>query len=288
MSKGYDLIAEQLLAMTDDAGNWQPAWHQPGLRTPTNGVTGATYRGANILSLWVAGIFAGYGSSRWASYRQWAAAGGQVRRGEKGTPIVYYGTMTRGEGDEESRMRFAKTSWVFNANQVDGLPEVETVSLNAGERRASCEAFLLPVLRVATVKHDIECGVPHYNPNTDHVMMPPFASFHSDVDYYGTLFHELTHWTGHPSREARDMAKATDSDRQAKYAFEELVAELGSAFLCADLQLEPEPRPDHAQYLAHWHRLLKKDVPTFMRAASLARAAAERLTAIAQPMEQAA
>lgn len=288
MSKGYDLIAEQLLAMTDDAGNWKPAWHQPGLRTPINGVTNATYRGANILSLWVAGIFSGHGSSRWASYRQWASIGGQVRKGEKGTPIVYYGTMTRGEGDEESRMRFAKTSWVFNANQVDGLPPIETVQLNDGARDLATERFLYPIKRTATITHDPECQVPCYSPMLDRVMMPPLTSFHTMVDYYGTLMHELIHWTGHPSREARDMAKLNDPDRQTKYAFEELVAELGAAFLCADLGLEPEPRPDHAQYLAHWHRLLKSDVPTFMRAASLARAAAERLTAIAQPEAMAA
>lgn len=290
MSQAYDLIAEQLLAMTDDAGNWKPAWHQPGLRTPFNGCTETTYRGANILSLWVAGIAHGFTSSRWATYRQWAAAGGQVRKGEKGTPIVYYGTMSRGDGDDERRMRFARTSWVFNANQVDGLPAVPVLELNRSDRNIVAENFLTPIFRVADVRHDPECQVPMYvhGPGVDQVRMPPFAHFHDEVAYYGTLLHELTHWTGHPSREARDMAKRDDPDHATKYAFEELVAELGSAFLCAHLSLEPEPRPDHAQYLAHWHKMLKHDVPTFMRAASLARAAAERLTAIATPMEKAA
>lgn len=287
MSRAYDAIAARLLSMTDEAGNWTPCWHKRGLTMPTNHLTKRAYRGANILSLWVDAQMRGYEINQWATFKQWLEVGQVVRKGEHGTPIVFWGQHTP-DGENAKTYSFARGSTVFNIAQVDPLegkssimPKVEDLPDNPDARIAGCEAFAAGT--GATIRHFDRAVAPCFIPSLDQVHMPDYGRFHHAAGYYGVLFHELTHWTGAKHRLAREM-----SMERSKYALEELVAELGAAFICADLGIEAEPRPDHASYLKHWHAVLKQDVPAFMKAVSQAARAAAYLHELQLDRQEAA
>lgn len=262
---------------TADPASWSPPWHGADL-LPRNALTGRRYRGINILVLWAAAKANGYADARWASYRQWTALGAQVRRGERGTSVLFYkdltadGTDTAAEADDALRFA-ARTSAVFNAAQVDGAPDV------AASPPSPALTKPVPVLTAfvaATGARIIEGGTRAcYLPDTDVIHLPPLAAFHSAVGYSGTLAHELVHWTGAPSRLHRDLAGRFGS---RAYAAEELVAELGSAFILADLGIARDPHSNHATYLAHWLPLLRADPIALTTAASHASRAAAYLT----------
>jgi antirestriction protein ArdC len=275
LSKAYDAIAAKLLAMTDDAGDWRPCWHHTALTMPVNRVTGAAYRGANVLSLWVEAEIHGYQCNQWASFKQWLELGQCVKKGEKGTPIVYFGQHTKENSEgERTRYRFARGAWVFNIAQVAPLEGMPVLGMPAANPDNPLEDARVFAERTgARIYHGPEIDPPHFDPSLDRVAMPPFASFHSAEGYYSVLMHELTHWTGAPKRLHRDSLINYARNR----ALEELVAELGAAFLCADLGVSNEPRADHAAYLKSWHSTLKNEPEAFMKAVSAASAAAQYL-----------
>ena len=232
--------------------------------------TGEPYRGINVLLLWMEAVAAGHASSTWMTYRQAQALGGQVRKGERGCPVVYFGTVSRRADGEEDRpdqgddgdareVRFLKSYTVFNLAQIDGLPErftleaVPSPPLPPPERIAQAEAFF------AATGLEIRHGgaQAYYSAAEDRIQLPPFEAFHDAESYYATLAHETVHATRHPSRLDRDFGRQKFGD--VGYAREELVAELGSAFLAADLGLYLEPREDHAAYLASWIKVLQED-----------------------------
>ncbi|GAD60669.1 MULTISPECIES: ArdC family protein [Brevundimonas] len=234
---------------------------------------GTPYSGVNILLLWSQALSRGYGSPTWMTFRQALSLGAHVRRGETGATVVYANQIVRTEADEdgedsERRIPFLKAYTVFNVEQIEGLPDRYRPSspepVNPDARQAEAEQFF------ARLGADIRHGgsAAFYVPASDHVQMPPFASFRDAGAYYATLGHECVHWTGHGSRLARDFSRATQA-----YAREELVAELGAAFLCADLGLELEPREDHAAYLGHWLEVLKADKRFLVSAAAHAQRA---------------
>ena len=239
-------------------------WYSDGSITrPTNIATGNRYNGINILALWAQSIDSGYSSGKWGTYRQWQTAGAHVKRGEKSSVIVFYKPIehTNDAGDKE-RFLFARAFTVFNAEQVDGY---EAPPL-PGSSMAPLEAVENVVAETgATIGHGGERA--YYRPSTDAIQIPDKRRFPDTESYYAVLMHELTHWTGHKSRCDRSELKS--------YAFEELVAELGAAFLCADLQISATPREDHAGYLASWLEALREDSKAIFRAASLASKAAE-------------
>jgi len=216
---------------------------------------GQPYRGINVLMLWGAAADHGYACPVWMTFKQALELGGCVRKGEHGSLVVYASTFTRTETDDktgeeaERDIPFLKGYTVFNAEQIDGLPErfrAPAPALPAGpERIEQAEAFAAAT--GAVIRHGGNRAF--YSPSGDFVQMPPFQAFRDAESYYGVLAHELTHWTGHQSRLARAFGKRFGDKA---YAFEELIAELGSAFLSADLALTPEPRTDHADYLANW------------------------------------
>ena len=242
---------------------------------------GQPYRGINVLMLWGAAADHGYACPVWMTFKQALELGGCVRKGEHGSLVVYASTFTRtetdGESGEESErdIPFLKGYTVFNAEQIDGLPErfrAPAPALPAGlERIEQAEAFAAAT--GAVIRHGGNRAF--YSPSGDFVQMPPLQAFRDAESYYATLAHELTHWTGHQSRLARSFGKRFGDKA---YAFEELVAELGSAFLAADLALTPEPRPDHAGYLANWLDVLKADKRAIFTAASHAQRAADFLS----------
>ena len=249
---------------------------------PRNAVTGRPYRGINVLALWAAARAGGYGSGTWATYRQWRELGAQVRKGEQASPVVFWRVLDErgaegagdgqdgGEGDEagERRRLLARGYSVFNAAQVEGYGAPALPVLPEVERIAHAEAFFAAL--GAAVEHSGARAC--YVPSRDVIRMPDFGLFRDAVAYYATLAHEATHWAGHPSRCARDLTGRFGSEA---YAAEELVAELGAAFLCADLQLAAEPRPDHAQYVASWLKVLRGDKRAIFTAAAKAQTAAD-------------
>lgn len=234
---------------------------------------GTPYTGINILLLWSEAFSRGFASPTWMTFRQAMALGAHVRKGEKGSTVVYANQLVRTQADDageetERRIPFLKAYTVFNVEQIDDLPDAwrpEPVEpANPDQRLEAIERFFSG-LGVA-VRHGGAAA--WYDPESDHVQMPPFETFRDAVAYYATLGHECVHWTGHASRLARDFSRS----RQA-YAREELVAELGAAFICADLQLELEPREDHAAYLGHWLEVLRADKRFLFSAAAHAQRA---------------
>ena len=284
----YQRITDRIAAAIEaGAGKWQMPWH-PGAdgaapRLPVNAATGKPYRGINTVVLWATAQAEGYPSAVWATYRQWAELGAQVRKGEQSSPVVFWKVNgpdegedggssdgAAGEGSEDGRRprMFARGYSVFNAAQVDGFEAPALPALPEPERIGHAEAFF------AALGADIRHGGNRacYVPSLDQIRMPPFPAFRDAVAYYATLAHEATHLTGHASRCSRDLRGRFGEEA---YAAEELIAELGAAFVCADLALAPEPRPDHAAYVASWLKVLRGDKRAIFTAAAKAQAAAD-------------
>lgn len=226
------------------------------------------------------------------TFKQAQALGAQVRKGERASQVVYAGTLNRTETDDttgtevERGIPFLKAYAVFNADQIDGLPDrfiPQPLEPTADTtRNARAEAFITAT--TADIRHGGARA--YYSPSGDHIQMPPFANFIAAEGYYATLCHELTHWTGHKSRLDRDLSRTRWG--AAAYAAEELVAELGAAFICAQLQLTPQIREDHAAYIACWLKVLRADKRAIFTAAAQAQRAADFLLAFIRPVEPAA
>lgn len=268
---------------------WTRPWSDGRLGVRPLRHDGQPYHGINVLLLWSRASIQGYDRSVWMTFRQALALGGCVRRGETGTTVVYAGRSTaerseaedsaapndavHADGDHRRRRggAFLKRYTVFNLAQIDGLDDRYPAPEPPAEpvRVARAERFF------AAVGADIRHGGTQafYHPATDTVRMPEPGRFAEIEAYYAVLGHELTHWTGHAHRLARDLHLGRFGD--TAYAREELIAELGAAFLCSDLGLSLEPRADHAAYLASWLRILGDD-PRFIVSAA---AHAERAVA---------
>ncbi|OYW25857.1 MAG: antirestriction protein [Caulobacter sp. 12-67-6] len=238
------------------------------------------YSGINTVLLWARAMAQGYGAPIWMTFRQAIELGGCVRRGERATTIVYANRLSRTEAGEdghdvERSIPFLKAYGVFNIEQIDGLPEsfapAPVDPLPQSARVAHAETFFQAL--GADVAHAGDQA--WYAPGPDRIQMPPFEAFQSGEDYYATLAHECVHWTRHPSRLDRDLGRKAAGD--AGYAREELVAELGAAFLCADLGLELTPRPDHAAYIGAWLKVLEADKRAIFSAAAHAQRAVDYL-----------
>lgn len=257
----------------------QPGGTGPGL--PRNALTARPYSGVNILILWSAVIKHGWPSQSWLTYGQAQAAGGCVRRGERGRCVVYADRFTPDaekerasrDGDEARAVPFLKRFTVFNVAQCEGL----RAGL-ASDPAPLPEREIVPVAEevIAASGVDFRIGGDRafYVPSLDFVQVPPQPAFFEQVNYYRTCLHELTHATGHAKRLNRDLTNGFGSK---DYAREELIAEMGSAFLCAALGIEPTVR--HADYIASWLEVLREDNRAIFRAASAATKAADWLLA---------
>lgn len=279
----YSRVTSQILGQLERGVRpWVQPWasgtFNGGVKRPLR-FNGEPYRGINVLMLWGAATVAGYRSPTWMTFKQALALGGCVRKEETGQTVVYADRFTRtdeGDGADggERSIPFLKEYKVFNVDQVEGLPghfyAPEPPPL-VSERIERAEAFF------AATGADIRHGgdLAFYIASLDHIQMPPFSAFPDAGTYYATLAHELIHWTRAPTRLDRDFGRQRFGD--AGYATEELVAELGAAFIGADLALSPEPRDDHASYLAHWIAVLKSDNRAIFTAASHAQKAADYL-----------
>lgn len=278
-----DITNQLIAAIENGPGTPTLPWRKRAgaLHMPSNVLTGNAYNGINVVSLWVAAASRGYAAPIWGTYRQWTEAGAQVRKGEKSSLVIFYKEYEADPDPEDERddgkRRVARASYVFNADQVDGytLPALPPM-MGPIERIEHADRFVSST--GAAVRHGGDRA--YYMPSTDHVQMPDEGLFTGTQTitrtegYYATLIHELVHWSGAKRRLDRDM---TGRFGDASYAAEELVAEIGAAFLCCELGITQELRPDHAQYLAQWLRLLKGDSKAIFTAAAKASQAANYL-----------
>jgi antirestriction protein ArdC len=271
--KVTDVIVKAIEAGAD---KYEMPWRTSGYfaDSPINAVSKKPYRGINVLVLWATAQERGYTSGLWATYKQWQELGAQVRKGERSAGIVFWKFFEREEsnddqeGSKSRKIPMAKDYSVFNAAQVDGFNPPAEVKPSRAERIESAEKFFREL--AIEVKHGGNRAC--YSPATDSIFMPTIEAFKEPLFYYSVLSHETTHWTGAPSRLNRDMAGRFGSE---SYAFEELVAELGSAFLCASMGLPTEPRKDHAPYINSWLKVLKSDKKAIFTAAAKAQQAVD-------------
>ncbi|MDR4470897.1 MAG: zincin-like metallopeptidase domain-containing protein [Nitrospira sp.] len=290
----YTRVTDRIMAdLEQGVRPWVKPWsaeHSAGKITRPLRHNGTPYSGINILMLWSAAIAGGFAAPIWMTFKQALELNAHVRKGEKGSLVVYANSITRKETDDatgeetDREIHFMKGYTVFNVEQIDGLP---------AHYYAKPEPRFSPIQRIEhaegffrNTKADIRHGGTraYYAQEPDYIRMPPFEAFDSAESYYATLAHECTHFTKHPSRLARDFGRKTWGDEG--YAEEELVAELGAAFLCADLELSLTPREDHAAYVAHWLTVLKNDKRAIFRAAAHAQRAADFLHALQAPVQR--
>ena len=249
---------------------------------------GQPYQGINVLNLWGAAVGKGYTRPVWMTFKKAKELGGQVKKGEKGTLVVYASSFEKSEINDEgeettSTIPFLKGYTVFNVEQINGLPEkfYETPSRleDTRVRMEAVEQFIINTK--AIIQHGGNKAF--YSPSHDFIQMPPSQSFRDIESYYAILAHELTHWTNHPSRLDRQFGQKRFGN--TSYAMEELVAEIGSAFLCAALGITPETREDHAAYIQSWLTVLKKDKRAIFTAASHAQRATDYLCGLSTSLD---
>jgi len=280
----YTKITTQIVEKLEQGVRpWFQPWkaeHTAGSITRPLRHSGERYQGINVIALWMSAELNGYTSPFWLTFQQAKELGGNIRKGEHGSTVVYASTFKKAGKDEagdevEADIPFLKRYTVFNAEQCEGLPQHFTATLPQAkephERIESAERFF------AATGADIRYGgnMAFYAPDADYIRLPHYASFRDHESHAATLAHELCHWTKHSSRLARDLGRKRWGDEG--YAMEELVAELGSAFLSADLGITPEVRDDHASYIESWLKVLKGDKRAVFTAASLATKAVEYL-----------
>lgn len=272
----YQRITDRIInALEQGTPPWVAPW-QDHTAIPSNLLTCKPYRGINVLMLHMEALDQGYADSRWLTLRQANELGGRIRKGEHGAPIVFF-TLKEIEGEDDKQgfddpapkkvVPMLKSYIVFNASQVDFLPE----RFQLGQKPAwqpIGEAEELLYLSGATIRHGGNRAF--YSPTDDLIQMPPPAWFPEVERYYGVALHELTHWTGHASRLNRQLGRRHGIDA---YAYEELIAEMGAAFLCAHCGLPA--RLEHASYIAHWLDALRRDKRLIFVAAGAAQKAVD-------------
>ena len=286
-----EITAKVISLMETHGANWSKPWVDTAGSSslPTSISTGNQYTGINTVLLWAAGRT----DSRWGTYKAWTEKGCQVRRGETATHIIFFKSLgikeKQADGSSTDKtIPLLKSFAVFCADQVDGLPVIEQAQPETDAEADARIAMALNFVARAGANIEILTGSAraYYSSTIDKIVVPAASDFigtstSTPVEAFaGVVLHELVHWTGHKNRLARTFGT---SHGDADYAKEELVAELGATFLCADLGISTEPRADHAQYLSSWLQVLKDDKRLIIRAASQASKAAAYLHGLQVP-----
>jgi antirestriction protein ArdC len=280
----YDDITNKIIGELEKGRfPWVQPWGTPSARAqlamPKNASTSRTYSGINVLILWGEVIEKAYTGQSWLTFRQALALGGHVRKGERGTTVVYADRFIPDDarrraaqsGGEARAIPFLKRFTVFNTDQIDDLPDgIATAA--PPPPPGTIEPRVEALIKATGIDFRIGGNRAFYTPSADYVQVPPPAAFFEPINWHRTALHELGHASGHSSRLNRDISGSYGS---RKYAFEELVAELNAAFCCASLGTAPTVR--HADYLASWLEVLREDNRAIVRAASLASKAADYL-----------
>lgn len=286
MGKAEDLYAKITATLIEqlesaDPAKWERPWTQIGWTSAPESVEGRKYRGLNSLWLSLVAQANGYTAGQWGTYKAWKKYDGQVRKGEKGTEVLLWKPIEvkdENAPNGKKKVLIARTYNVFAAEQVDGAEKVkakrEPKELDTVEAIAHAEEFFDAVGAVVNIGGDRA----YYSPVHDEITVPTLDQFKSAPDFYSTLGHEHVHWSGHKDRLDRDL-KGRFGDES--YAAEELVAEIGSAFLSGHLDLTPEVRGDHAHYLKSWLKVLKGDDKAILTATSKAQKAVDYIIKLA-------
>lgn len=287
MTQDKDVYARVTQKIIDDLEKGELTWRKPwNSENLGNQIlfplrwNDIAYTGINTIMLWATAVENGYQSPYWMTYKQAAEMKAHVKKGEKGSLVVYADKIEREEKKDDGsvevqKIPFLKQYVVFNASQIEGLPEEfykkpEIEVQNAEQRIEEIERFF------SQTNAKTFTGVrAAYSPLSDRIEMPPFECFEDAVSYYATFAHEMIHWTRHPSRLAREFNQKRWGDEG--YACEELVAEIGACFLGATLGFEPVTREEHAAYIQSWLKVLKDDKRFIFQAASHAQKAVEYL-----------
>jgi len=279
----YDSVTNNIIAKLEQGiAPWIKPWAVQSAGADRNAISKKEYQGVNRLILGMSG----YSSPIWASFKQWQELGGNVKKGEKGTQIVFYSQVEKKEikandpNPENSTYAMLKAYYVFNADQIEGVEFEKPAAILP-------EFNPIPALddRIAKTGAQISHGGGRafYRPSTDSITLPEKSAFLSEKHYYATALHELTHWSGAAHRLDRTKGKRF---ADTAYAFEELVAEMGAAFLCADYGIEGELQ--HADYIGNWLQCLKNDNKAIFNAAALAQKAATYINELDAISNQAA
>ncbi len=292
-----DIYAEVTAKIISQLEEGRFPWVQPwdgsaagGPGLPRNALTGRRYSGVNVLLLWGAAIEGAYPSQHWLTFKQALEAGGNVRKGERGTTVVYADRFipeaekarAAQSGEDARAVPFLKRFTVFNVSQCEGLrPGIVTDPAPLPEREIIPHAEAL--IEATGADFRIGGAKAYYAPGADFVQVPPQPAFRDQINYYRTAFHELSHWTGHAKRLNRDQSGRFGSQ---PYAREELCAEISAAFICAALGIVPTVR--HADYVGSWLEVLREDNRAIFRAASQASKAADYILAFADAEQAAA
>jgi antirestriction protein ArdC len=288
----YEAVSARIVAeLETGAAPWIKPWSStPGANMPCNAATNRPYSGCNVVLLWMAQA-AGYRTPRFLTFKQALDLGGHIRKGERGTKVYFVKQLKVSDKDADDDITtrivpLLRDYTVFNVDQCENLPERIAAPgavkpRNSDERSAAIDEFL--ACTGASIREG--SGEAYYLPGADFISLPQLEAFKNAAHFYSTAFHELGHWSGHKSRLARDLRHRFG---ERAYAAEELVAELCSAFLCAEFSIDGDLR--HAGYIQNWIGLLKADSRAFFTACSKAQAAADFLRglALAEPTEVAA
>ena len=269
-SKSYDRITERIVSLLSQGTvPWHKPWHvQTGL--PRNLITQKPYRGINVFLL----MAMNYESPNWLTLRQANAMGGQIKPGEKSCPVVFWKPMklTDKETKEEKKIPFLRLYHVFNVSQCTGLKNIPPADESAFIQTLPAE-LVSNMPQRPVIKHGMNMA--SYSPVSDVVNMPDRARFKSEDHYHATLFHELVHATGHEKRLKRASIMERNGYGSDPYAKEELIAEMGSAFLCGYAGIEDRTINSSAAYLEGWLKQLKEDKMLIVQAAAQAQKAAD-------------
>jgi antirestriction protein ArdC len=280
----YTRITNKIIAdLEQGVRTWMKPWNAVNtggrIMTPLRH-NGVPYSGINILILWAEATAQGFGARIWMTFKQATELNAHVRKGEKGSLVVYANSITRTEEDDkgeetEREIHYMKGYTVFNVEQIEGLPEQycakPEITTTPVERISQAEEFFKATKAEVRYRGDRA----FYSNDGDYIQMPVIEAFRDAESFYATLAHESAHWTKHSSRLDREFGRKQWGDQG--YAREELVAELSSAFLCADLGITPEVRDDHASYIATWLTVLKNDKRAIFSAAAHAQKAVDFL-----------
>lgn len=263
----YAQITDAIIAVLESGKTNSLTWTRTGNGLPCNHKTGAVYQGVNVLLLWAAAMTHGYSSNRWLTYKQAADMGGQVRKGENSVACVFFKTIEReakNKGDSTDMaesMRVISPFWLFNLDQIDGIDKPRAAAqLSEFQLIETAENVLIH--SGAVIREEGQKAF--YRPSTDEIYLPERTRFTSEIEFYNVALHELTHWSGAKHRLARDFGARFGTE---SYAFEELIAERGSAFLNAELGFSATTIPNHASYIDSWLKVLKNDKRAIFTAA---------------------
>lgn len=274
MNKVYEIISKKI---ETELENGRIPWHKPwkgGYKAPKNLITNKEYKGINSMLLGITE----YSSSYWATFKQISSKGGKVRKGQKGTMVIFWKLWekTTPEGEPDKKIPILRYYTVFNTDQCDNLKVPVEEMPKDFSPITEAEAIVNNYKTKPEVKHVEQRA--YYSPSLDYVNMPKKGTFDSPEAYYSTLFHELVHSTGHINRLNRPVLTKAVSFGPEDYSREELVAEFGSCFLCGETGIEAPVIDNQARYIANWLRRIKSNRQWLVQASGQAQKAVNYIT----------